>query len=84
MRNKGFESSLDTPTVKIAGTHLALSICCTLECQLLELSGIPILVAATQKATFDHLPLVARKVCISGSHGAITNEETVLGQLLLS
>lgn len=37
--------------------------------------------AATQRMPLNHLALVAREVCILGSHGTVAIEETVLDRL---
>ena len=43
--------------------------------------SLPFFVAATQGTLLYWLPLVASGACFRGSHGTVTNKETVLGRL---
>lgn len=46
------------------------------------MSGVLVFVAAsTQGIPLDLVALESRGVCVSRSHGTITNKETVLGRL---
>lgn len=60
----------------------------SLEEELLYVSGAPVFMsgalvfaATTQRIPLDILALVARRVCIPGSHGTVTIRERVLGKL---
>lgn len=72
-----------------ASTFFAFILCYAPECQYLpERSlcvvpsflqyGAPVFMTATQKMPRDHLALVVSINCVPGSHGTVTNGETVL------
>lgn len=42
---------------------------------------VPVFAAAAQGMPLDHLALMARRVCIPGSHGTLTIGDRVLGRL---
>lgn len=47
-------------------------------------SATPAFIAATQRKPLDHLPLVARRICICRTPKTLTNGETILGMWPLS
>lgn len=43
------------------------------------MSGVTVFAAATQRISLDHLALVAKEACVSGSHETVTIETVLEG-----